>query len=521
MKVGFFEFLLPYGVNYLFSRLNSDGERVRRIIFDSLHDCVRNLDLEEGTLSLAQATFSKKLVADKLTSARSKPDIEAIISELCLEQPTLSEIREELSWCVFKAILDNVPNMNKAIYEEIMSLRNRVDEGFVEVMAYLRKNDSFLQNLKDDPFTTILALQQQYLLEQGVGEIHTNLETGEQVFFLKEASGFTLLPNNDEAFKKFLRDIRKGNVAELDLTQDANVEFSDNIKSLFKNIEPQYVKVVPSPVTNTINLRYRVGDFYKVLNTLTNYNQASDCYTFKVKSPSGIFTLNFQLFATEKRFDISVELGEEAVWVTPNDLGILQLIQNIGLHQGKPLEIFNENTDDFLVSADLNISDEQYEGFKPFINNAYWFTCFLKAARYLENKDIIKQPLQQPPEYFRYNPQYWQMIELIARLAENPDLQIKVKVCDEVILKSDAIDLPFKEDIRNLTIVHPIKLDEVNVVERAYIFIDPQITLSKHGVPITKDNFEEMAEKHNRTFDMTVESDNVTPYFAPLTKREK
>ena len=146
-----------------------------------------------------------------------------------LEQPTLSEIREELSWCVFKAILDNVPNMNKAIYEEIMSLRNRVDEGFVEVMAYLRKNDSFLQNLKDDPFTTILALQQQYLLEQGVGEIHTNLETGEQVFFLKEASGFTLLPNNDEAFKKFLRDIRKGNVAELDLTQDANVEFSDNI----------------------------------------------------------------------------------------------------------------------------------------------------------------------------------------------------------------------------------------------------------------------------------------------------
>ena len=205
------------------------------------------------------------------------------------------------------------------------------------------------------------------------------------------------------------------------------------------------MKVVPSPVTNTINLRYRVGDFYKVLNTLTNYNQASDCYTFKVKSPSGIFTLNFQLFATEKRFDISVELGEEAVWVTPNDLGILQLIQNIGLHQGKPLEIFNENTDDFLVSADLNISDEQYEGFKPFINNAYWFTCFLKAARYLENKDIIKQPLQQPPEYFRYNPQYWQMIELIARLAENPDLQIKVKVCDEVILKSDAIDLPFKK----------------------------------------------------------------------------
>ena len=66
MKVGFFEFLLPYGVNYLFSRLNSDGERVRRIIFDSLHDCVRNLDLEEGTLSLAQATFSKSLLLTNL-----------------------------------------------------------------------------------------------------------------------------------------------------------------------------------------------------------------------------------------------------------------------------------------------------------------------------------------------------------------------------------------------------------------------------------------------------------------------
>ncbi|MEM6431417.1 MAG: hypothetical protein AAF708_19420, partial [Deinococcota bacterium] len=95
------------------------------------------------------------------------------------------------------------------------------------------------------------------------------------------------------------------------------------------------------------------------------------------------------------------------------------------------------------------------------------------------------------------------------------------KVRDEVVLEPNAIDLPFKEDLRNLSIAHPIKLDEVNVVERVYVFNNPQVTLSKDDKLVTEDNFEDMAEKYNRTFDMTIESDSVRPVFAPFVERGK